>query len=243
MSEFIIDSTDATFVDFNQASIAIDACFLLAYLDNDDPRGDKVSLLLDKWSKEKINELVITNKVAAEIMHNLFKNKIRDIIYLIHKMNTQKYSPTKEELQIIGDINTARNLIKYVPKSKLDELVKCGELYYNIGTILKDYKLNESNREGLHCYYSHAVETFQGTIRDLSTDFSINVTTPDLDDNEVQELALSLVRMQQLDVFDAFHIASSSINGCNFFATLDIDFIHSYYTKETIGELKILKVA
>ncbi|HWL25816.1 MAG TPA: hypothetical protein VNR38_19050 [Ureibacillus sp.] len=88
MSEFIIDSTDATFVDFNQASIAIDACFLLAYLDTDDPRGDKVSLLLDRWSKEKINELVITNKVAAEIIHNLFKNKIRDIIYLIHKMNT-----------------------------------------------------------------------------------------------------------------------------------------------------------
>lgn len=49
--------------------------------------------------------------------------------------------------------------------------------------------------------------------------------------------------MQQLDVFDAFHIASSKLHGCNYFATLDSDFVHSYYTPESIGELKILKVA
>jgi predicted nucleic acid-binding protein len=243
MSDFIVDSNEVSHVDFSQASIAIDACFLLAYLDTDDPRGDKVSLLLDRWSKDKINELVITNKIAAEIIHNLFKNNIRNVLYLIHKMNTQKHRPTNDELKIIGDMTTARNLTKYVPKSKLEELIKCGELNYRIGTILKNFKANESYREGLHFYYNHAVETFQGTIRDFSTDHSINVTTPDLDDNDVQELALNLMRMQQLDVFDAFHIASSTINGCHYFATLDSDFIHSYYTEESIGKLKILKVA
>lgn len=60
MSGFIIDSNDVIYEDFSQASVAVDACFLLAYLDVDDPRGDRVSVLFDKWSKEKITELVIT---------------------------------------------------------------------------------------------------------------------------------------------------------------------------------------
>jgi predicted nucleic acid-binding protein len=243
MSDFIIDSDGVKYLDFNQASIAVDACFLLAYLDADDPRGDKVSVLLDKWSNDKISELVITNKVAAETIHNLFKNNIRDVLYLIHKMNTKRYRPNPKELEIIGDLNTARNLTKYVPRTKLDELVIQGELYYNIGNILKDFKANEVNREGLHTYYNHAVETFQGTIRDLSIDLNINVTTPNLDNIVIQETALSIMRIQQLDVFDAFHIASSTLNGCNYFATLDSDFIHTYYSNDSIGYLKILKVA
>ncbi|WP_307345873.1 PIN domain-containing protein [Metabacillus malikii] len=144
---------------------------------------------------------------------------------------------------IIGDVTTARNLIKYVPSSKLDELVSNGELYYSIESILKDFKKKQLNREGLHLYYNHAVDTYQGLIRDLSSDLSITVTTPDLDDYDVKELALNIMRMQQLDVFDAFHIASSSLQGCNYFATLDNDFIHTYYTIDIIGELKILKVA
>ncbi|MDQ0233074.1 hypothetical protein [Metabacillus malikii] len=36
MSEFIIDSNDIIYEDFSQASVAVDACFLLAYLDTDD---------------------------------------------------------------------------------------------------------------------------------------------------------------------------------------------------------------
>ncbi len=243
MSGFIIDSNDVIYEDFSQASIAVDACFLLAYLDADDPRGDRVSELFDKWSVENITELVITNKIAAEIVHNLFKNTIRDVLYLIHKINTRSYQPTYEDLMIIGDITTARNLARYVPTTKLDELVRHGELYYSIESILKDFKKHQMNREGLHNYYNQAVDTFQGLIRDLSSDLSITVNTPDLDDNVVQELALNIMRMQQLDVFDAFHIASSTLQGCNYFATLDSDFIHTYYTTESIGELKILKVA
>ncbi|UTW70109.1 hypothetical protein KHA80_05395 [Anaerobacillus sp. HL2] len=53
MSSFIIDSNDVIYEDFSQASVAVDACFLLAYLDADDSRGDRVAELLDKWSKEK----------------------------------------------------------------------------------------------------------------------------------------------------------------------------------------------
>jgi predicted nucleic acid-binding protein len=243
MSDFIIDYNHINDLNFNKASIAVDACFLLAYLDMDDSRGDRVSILLDKWSTDKVNELVIPNKVAAEIIHNLFKNNIRNVLYLIHKINTNSYKPTMEELKIIGDLKTARNLAKYLPKPKLDELVRSGELYYSIENLLKDFKAQEVNRDGLHTYYNHAVETFQGTIRDLLIDLSITVTTPDLDDNILQELALNIMRIQQLDVFDAFHIASATLYGCHFFATLDSDFIHTYYSKDSMGDLKILKIA
>ncbi|MFE8696058.1 hypothetical protein ACFYKT_06800 [Cytobacillus sp. FJAT-53684] len=97
MSGFIIDSNDVIYEDFSQASVAVDACFLLAYLDTDDPRGDKFSELFDTWSKENITELVITNKVAAEVVHNLFKNTIRDVLYLVHKINTSGYKPTPDD--------------------------------------------------------------------------------------------------------------------------------------------------
>ncbi|MGP7818602.1 hypothetical protein [Niallia sp. 01092] len=244
MSDYIIDYTEVQYVNFNQASIAVDACFLLAYLDVDDQRGDKVSELLAKWAEEEISELVITNKVAAEVVHNLFKNIIREILFLVHKMNKNRYKPSDEELELLGDLKTARNLAGYVPEQKLDKLVRSGELYHSIESILKDFKTNNSrNREGLHTYYNHAVSTFQGSIRDLSNELGLKISTPSFEEHDIQELALNIMRIQQLDVYDAFHIAYSSSHGCHYFATLDSDFIHTYYTEDTIGLLKILKIA
>ncbi|UTW70108.1 hypothetical protein KHA80_05390 [Anaerobacillus sp. HL2] len=72
----------------------------------------------------------------------------------------------------------------------MDELVRSGELYCSIDNILKDFKKNQIHREGLHIYYNHAVDTFQGLIRDISIDLLITVTIPDLDDNDVQRISI-----------------------------------------------------
>lgn len=243
MTKFIIDSSDVKEQNFKQASIAIDACFLLAYLDSDDPRGDKVSELLDLWSKEQIMEIVISNNVAAEVVNNLFKNNIRNVLYLMHKKNSRGYKLTSEDYSIIGDYQTANKLTSLVEKKKLDKLVYNGEFYHNIGSIIKEYKVTTTDRAGLHQYYNHAIDTFQDLLRDLSVYLDFRVTTPEINDNDLKDLAFSIMRIQQLDVFDAFHIASSKLHGCNYFATLDNDFIHTYYSEGDVGELKIVKVS
>ncbi|WP_439020363.1 hypothetical protein [Bacillus thuringiensis] len=36
-----------------QASIYVDACFILAFLDEDDPRSEKVANLINAWMEKK----------------------------------------------------------------------------------------------------------------------------------------------------------------------------------------------
>jgi predicted nucleic acid-binding protein len=233
---------------FGQASIYVDACFLLTYLDLDDYRGDKVAKIIDRWSEAGIKEISISNHVVGEVIHNLFKNRIREVLSIAYKISKSKkykhfkYDPNEEELEIIGDRKTADRLMRLVPESKLEILLKEKELYYNIDQLVKEFKNQYSaNREGLHCYYNHAVDTFENIIRDLS---AININTVTLSSDETtQQVANSYMRLQQLDAHDALHLAVARVHGCHYFATLDGDFIHSYYSKEYMGEMKIIRIA
>jgi predicted nucleic acid-binding protein len=56
--------------DFKQASVYVDACFCLAYIDPLDSRGDKVAEIIDKWSSENLECVYISNHVMSEIVNN-----------------------------------------------------------------------------------------------------------------------------------------------------------------------------
>lgn len=54
----VLDFNDIKYIDYHQASINLDACFILAYFDFNDDRGDRVAEILNKWSKDKVKNLV-----------------------------------------------------------------------------------------------------------------------------------------------------------------------------------------
>jgi hypothetical protein len=47
MSDFVVSSEQITNINFEQASVYVDACFVLAYLNPDDNRSDKAADALD----------------------------------------------------------------------------------------------------------------------------------------------------------------------------------------------------
>ncbi|MCC3359129.1 hypothetical protein [Bacillus sp. REN16] len=48
--DFIIDGEQIDFEDFSGASIYLDACFILTYLDKTDSRRTEVARVLDVWA-------------------------------------------------------------------------------------------------------------------------------------------------------------------------------------------------
>lgn len=106
MDRYIIDGTEVKEISYHQASIFVDACFFLAYIDLDDPRGDYVLTILDIWKEHEVKEVIISNHVASETIHNIFKNHIRETLSLTHKALRQRYQLTDDDMQIIGDYQT-----------------------------------------------------------------------------------------------------------------------------------------
>lgn len=209
----------------------------------DDPRGDHVSTILDIWKEHEVKEVIISNHVASETIHNIFKNHIRETLSLTHKTLRQRYQLTDDDMQIIGDYQTAQRLYNLIPENIMKNFITSGELYYDITKIIKEFKTdNAIKRDYLHHYYQRSIDTYISMLNDLRMDMGLTIKTPVVEEKNVEPLALSYVRLLQLDAHDAFHLATSHVHGCNFFATLDGDFVNNYYSEENIGNLRILKV-
>ncbi len=242
MSGFVIDFNGIKHIDFHQASIYTDACFLLSYLDLSDNRGDKVSAVIDKWSKDEIKEIAISNHVMGEVVHTLFKNHIRDVLTIVHKSRINNEKICNDDLSLIGDLWISNKITDLVPRKKLDTLLVEGELFYNIDTLIKDFKNTyDKKRQGLDFYYNEAVNKYNGMLHDLS-ELGLKIVISNSTE-DVHHLALSIMRTSQIDSHDAIHLAIARLQQYEYFATLDSDFVHNYYSKELIGKLRILKVS
>ncbi|MBU9714097.1 hypothetical protein [Evansella tamaricis] len=243
-SGFVLDYQEIECTDFKQASIYLDACFILAYLDSNDARGDKVADIIDKWNRDGIKELSISNHVISEVVHNLLKLYIRNVLAIGYKIkqtsqSISPYIPSKDEQELVGDILTARRLTDLIPTHLLTTLMKTGELRYSIEDLLKQYKLTYPNdRDTLSHYYNKSIERFNEFISGLGFKTRILVS-----DREIKDLSFSHMRLFQLSSTDAMHIALTVKNEIDYFATLDSDFVHTYYTEETIGKVRVLSVA
>lgn len=231
----VLDFNDIKHINYHQASINLDACFILAYFDFNDYRGDRVAEILNKWSKDKVKNLVISTYVLGEVIHNLFKNLIREDIV---NLNNKNYS------ELVGDVKTVDRMLKIVPKDYKNYFKKTDVLNINVDTLMKEFKrLYPSNRVGLDIYYNEAVDKFSEFINYLYNDLNIEVITPP-SDTTTKDLALLNMRIQQLSIYDAYHIAITSQYQFDYFATLDGDFEQNYYSKnESQTEVKIIKIA
>ncbi|QWU18564.1 hypothetical protein SAMN04487895_10376 [Paenibacillus sophorae] len=246
--ELVISYEDARTISFHQASVNIDACFLLAYIDSDDSRGDKVAEILDQWSDDGIEHIGISNHVVGEVIHNIFKNRIRQVLSLAYKKykssrTKRPYTFNKEEESIIGDYRTADYMRSIVPERALENLISRNELSYSIEILLKEYKSRyPTYTEHLTQYYSDSTLKFNETINGLRNDLGIPIIFPYSDESVMWE-AFESTSTEQLGIYDAFHMAISRHHNFDYFATLDGDFVSNYLNIARVTDTKIIKVA
>ncbi|NNU83783.1 hypothetical protein ETC05_07930 [Geobacillus sp. BMUD] len=89
---FVMTYQEVLNENFGQASIYIDACFILSYMDSDDPRGDKVCEILQKWDHEGIHKLGISTHVFGEVLHNLFIQEVLLPLETYHRSQSHRPS-------------------------------------------------------------------------------------------------------------------------------------------------------
>jgi predicted nucleic acid-binding protein len=247
MSSNILSFEECMYIDFSRKSINLDTCFILAYLDSDDQRGDKVADIINKWSLDKISSIAISNHVAAEVIHNIFKNRIREVVYLSYKKKKSKgskreYTFTNEEQAVVGNSRTGEKLTSLLKDTVLERLYKKGELSCNFESLLKDFKSTfPEYTEHLSRYYLESTEKFYEFIDNLKETLQIDIIDTPISDIYAQRNAVEHMSEFQLGIFDAFHLALTS--EYDYFATLDGDFTNAYISKGYFGLAKILKIA
>jgi hypothetical protein len=245
----VIQYEEALDINFRQASICLDACFILAFLDSDDIRGDAVGNIMVKWQNDGINKIGIPYQVQSEVVHNLFKNSVIKALVSARKCQlnqlkgkgVRKYPLTLEE-NLLGQQKIANDLLRFAPKLPVIDIVNGKRAIIPISDILKEYKRTFPElRSSLSPFYKTAIDKMLQFVNTLTTDFGFKVDWLDLD-QDIMDLAESYMTLFQLEIFDAMHLASSQYNYYNYFATLDRDFVHNLYESEGIS-LKIVNIA
>lgn len=244
----VIQYEEALDIDFGQASICLDACFILAFLDSEDRRGDAVGNIMVKWQNDGIGKVGIPNQVYSEVVHNLFKNNIikalvsaRKYQLNMGKEKRNKYKFTLEE-KTLAEMKISQDLLRFTPQNPIMDIVNRRRSIIPVSDILKEYKRTfPQSRSMLAPFYNGALHTMHKFIDTLTNDFGFKLHFLDLNE-DTKDLAESYMTLFQLEIFDAMHLASSQYNYFDYFATLDRDFVHNLYDSEKF-KLKILNIA
>ena len=219
-------------VSFACSSIFLDACLILAFLDQHDRRHPKVLKMFRKWKRDRIEKLGISSCVFAEVVHNLFLIQIKAAMALQLKQ-TAGQALTPDESHRLGPPALAQHLLT-LQKQRINQ-----HLPSTPSTLVKQVKRIPHLRGSLTHHYNLAVNDFSRFLR-MMIAFGFHVEFPH--DQGLLPLASSYVRLFQLDAYDALHLAVSTSHDYDYLATLDNDFVHDFYTLGPI-RTKILKIA
>ncbi|WP_240035260.1 hypothetical protein [Neobacillus notoginsengisoli] len=244
----VLEYEEALGIDFGQASICLDACFILAFLDSNDFRGDAVGNLMAKWQADGVEKIGIPYQVHSEVIHNLFKNNVIKALVAAKKFQLNqiksrkiKYSLTEEE-RLFGGQKVTQDLLRFAPMQTITEIINGRRASVPVSNILKEYKkIFPKSRPSLTSIYKSALDKMNQFISTLTNDFGFKVEWLVLDQN-ITDIAESYMTLFQLEIFDAMHLASSQYNYYHYFATLDRDFVHTLYDSEKLT-LKIVNIA
>jgi predicted nucleic acid-binding protein len=238
---FVMTYEDALSESFQQASIYIDACFILAYMDSDDPRGDKVCEILQKWHGEGVAKLGISSHVFGEVVHNLFIQEILLPLEIYHQKQSNPKLKSHPDYQL-GRLEESVSFLYSVSKRQIRNFYN-KNFSINISNLIKSIKKDyPSQRSKLQIFYNNAIERYNEFLSHISEDFHIEFLSTD---SNIQNLALSQMRLFQLEAYDALHYAIAIYNDYNYFATLDGDFVHNLYSESSTSTntTKIVKIA
>ena len=234
---FVLTFEDAQHENFQQASIYIDACFILAYMNSDDPRGDKVCEMLQKWQGEGIAQLGISSHVFGEVIHQLFIQEILFPLEIYHNMQLHRKLKSRPDVQL-GQLEEPISFLYDIWKKEIPRFYK-NNIVVNVSRLIKSVKNRyPSQRNKLQIFYNHAIDRYNEFMNALRNDFHVSFLPTNTD---IQQLTFAQMKLLQLEVYDALHYAIAMYNGYDYFATLDGDFAHQLYSENS--KTKILKIA
>jgi predicted nucleic acid-binding protein len=250
--DFIIGGEQVDQEDFSGASIYLDACFILAFLDLDDNRRPEVARVLDVWSDHPGVILGVSNHTVAEVINRLFQIKILGALEVYHQ-NNKLINQTREGLNKLSserkmrllDLDGARFLYGL---AKHEEIIrfynKNVNVSVNVMDLIKLAKKDEVNGNKLDAFYQAAVDTFEEFVQKMTDDLGFEAVEI-LDSTADISYPAAKVFMQQfqLDITDSFHLAIAQENEYNYLATLDGDFVNNFYSRGTSLSTRIIKVA
>ncbi|MFC0296452.1 hypothetical protein [Geobacillus jurassicus] len=137
---FVMTYEDAIDEHFGQASIYIDACFILSYMDSDDRRGDKVCEIPQKWHNEGVAKLGISTHVFGEVVHNLLIQEILLPLEIYHK-NQSNLRPKSRHNHHLGELEESVSFLYNVWKKHIPSFYK-KNVSINISELIKLVKMN-----------------------------------------------------------------------------------------------------
>lgn len=250
--DFIIGGEQVDQVDFSGASIFLDACFILAFLDLDDNRRHEVARVLDVWSNHPAVILGVSNHTVAEVINRLFQVKILGALEVYHQ-NNKLINQTRDGFNKLSskqkkrllDLDGTRFLYGLAKREDIISFYnKNVNLNVNVMELVKLAKKDEVKRNKLDAFYQAAVDTFEEFVQKMTDELGIEVVEI-LDSTADISYPAAKVFMQQfqLDIIDSFHLAIAQENEYNYLATLDGDFVNNFYSRGTSLSTKIIKIA
>jgi len=250
--DFIIGGEQVDQVDFSGASIYLDACFVLAFLDLDDNRRHEVARVLDVWSDHPGVILGVSNHTVAEVINRLFQMKILGALEVYHQ-NNKLINQTRDGFNKLSsnqkmrllDLDGARFLYGL---AKHEDIIRFYNKNINVSVnvmeLIKLAKKDEDKRNKLDVFYQAAVDTYEEFVQKMVDELGFEVVEI-LDSTADISYPAAKIFMQQfqLDIIDSFHLAIAQENEYNYLATLDGDFVNNFYSRGSSLPTKIIKVA
>lgn len=248
MSKIIIDANEMKSKDFNGASIYLDACFIITFLDKDDDRQADVIEAITTWAECSDTRLAISNHTVIEVVNRFFHSLILTSIETYHKNNyiinqTPKGYDRLSDIEKakLGNLETARFIYKVAKETGILQVYRNSKASANVTELIKVAKKDYPNKRYLlDVFYNKAVEMFEVFYANITERLGLFIDILGSTSNEYY-LYDEHMRKYQLEPTDSFHLAVARVNSCDYFATLDNDFISDLYD-EKFG-ISILKVA
>jgi len=250
--DFILGGEQIDQEDFSGASIYLDACFILAFLDLDDIRRPEVARVLDVWSDHPGAILGVSNHTVSEVINRLFQMKVLGALEVYHQ-NNKLINQTKqgfnklsaEQKMRLLDLDAAKLLYSLAKREDIMSFYnKNTNVSVNVMELIKLVKKDDDKRNKLDVFYRAAVETFDEFVQNMTEELGFT-TVEILDSTADISYPAAKVFMQQfqLDITDSFHLAIAHENEFNYLATLDGDFVNNFYSRGTPISTRIIKVS
>jgi predicted nucleic acid-binding protein len=238
----VIPYTQARYaVDFSQASVYLDSCFLLAYYDVENERGDKASRMIEWWEQAKIAKVGISNHTFTEVINNIFNARIVLAMAMQRKLNKNLPLAPGDDTSKIGDSRLMNRMIQLAGESRVDAYLAGEAVRFYVPGLIKQIKDERYYRTHLDFHYNVAVNEF----RDLLNIFTLkNIPLQILDSGAIdQHLASSFMRTMRLDAPDAIQFAVATNSGYSHFITMDRDFANSLDSAPSLSNVTIIDLA
>ncbi|OKL36696.1 hypothetical protein [Domibacillus mangrovi] len=239
----ILRIEDLNYNSFKQASIYVDACFLLAFLDaNGDEDGELVERVLIKMQNDNIKKLLISNHVFSEVVQHLFLGHIYSVIHLAYRKFVLKKDLSADEKDVLGDPFIARKLMQLVDQQELRGFRTGNKVFIPVKETIKLYKERYTDRDSLNYYYESVLQIFNDLFSNLNNEFNIQTEHVSSDESTFY-MAQVFMSELQLEVKDSLHLAVAKQNEADYFATLDSDFVHKFYSGAHLDKTTIFHIS